>query len=78
MPANDVYEFVTMGLPKHSPIHNGRDAFCRLWLKCLNSHMIADPRSDRDTWRQQATRLLKDHRQNDDRKHKGLWKRLIG
>jgi hypothetical protein len=39
--------------------------------------MIADLRSDRDTWRQQATRLLEDHTQNDDRKPKGFWKRLL-
>jgi hypothetical protein len=40
--------------------------------------MIADLRADRDTWRQQATRLLEDHRQDDDRKPKGFWKRLLG
>lgn len=40
--------------------------------------IIADLRSDRDTWRQQATRLLEDHRKNDDMRPKGIWKRLFG
>jgi len=38
--------------------------------------IITDLRSDRDTWRQQATRLLENHG-NGSEKTKGFWRRLL-
>jgi hypothetical protein len=40
-------------------------------------NMIADLRSDRDTWRQQASRLLEDHRPSSDRRPKTFWARIF-
>ena len=39
--------------------------------------IISDLKSDRDTWRQQATRLLEDHRQVKITEPKGFWKRFL-
>ena len=52
-----------------------RDASERLMEK---DDIISDLRSDRDTWRQQATRLLGDHGEGNIKDAKGFWKRLLG
>lgn len=50
------------------------DAHDRLTEK---DEIITDLRSDRDTWRQQATRLLEDHRPNSNETPNGFWKKLF-
>lgn len=55
----------------HERIQDARD---RLTEK---DNIITDLKSDRDSWRQQATRLLEDHRRYDEKKPKGFWKRLL-
>lgn len=40
--------------------------------------IIADLRSDRDTWRQQATRLLENHSKGETKETKGFWKAILG
>ena len=40
--------------------------------------IITDLKSDRDSWRQQANRILENHKEGDDKKTSGFWKRLLG